>query len=224
MSAAHACPPVPPPSRRARPPHLPPSFTSMLCLQHAPVRPSLHLLALPALRTCHRPLRPCRPSLASQAICPVTRLRPPAPLPPCSARHPHSHHLFSRVCRMLCLPHAPVRPSLHLLAVPSLHTCHRSLCPCRPYQATQATHPVTRLRPPAPLPPRSAHHPHLHRSLSRVCNPQHMPTCPPLYLLAVPATRTCTVLLAVSATLSTRPLARPSTFWQYPSPALAPFS
>ena len=66
--------------------------------QHAHVRPSLHLLAVPAPRTCHLPLRPCHPSLATRATCPVTRLRPPAPPPSCSARHPHSHHSLSPVC------------------------------------------------------------------------------------------------------------------------------
>ena len=207
-------PPAPPPPCSARNPHSHRPFSRacrMLCLQHAPIRPSLHLLAVPALRTCHRPLRPCRLSLATQAIRPVTRLRPPAPLPPCSARHPHSYRLFSRACRMLCLQHMPVRPSLHLLAVPALRTCQRPLCPCCPSLATQATRPVTRLRPRAPPPSCSAHHAHLHRSLSRVCDPQHVPARPPLYLFAVPVTRTCTVFLAVSAILSTRPLARPST-------------
>ena len=220
-------PPAPPPPCSARHPHSHCLFSRacrMLCLQHAPIRLSLHLLAVPALRTCHRPSRPCRLSLAPQAIRPVMRLLPPAPPPPCSAHHPHSHRLFSRACRMLCLQNAPVRPSLHLLAVPALRTCHRPLRPCRPSLATQATRPVTRLRPPAPPPSYSARHPHLHRSLSHVCDPQHVPARPPLYLLAVPVTRTCTVLLAMSAILSTRPLARPSTSSPWPSPALAPLS
>ena len=194
MSAARARPPVPPPSRRARTPHLPPSF--------APVT------TVPG-HSGHTP---------GYAIASA---RPP---PPCSARHPHSHRLFSRACRMLCLQHAPVRPSLHLLAVPALRTCHRPLRPCRPSLATQATCPVTGLRQPAPSPSCSARHPHLHRSLSRVCDPQHVPARPPLYLLAVPVTRTCTVLLAVSAILSMRLLARPSTSLQSLSPTLAPFS
>ena len=220
-------PPAPPPPRSARHLHSHHLFSHvcrMLCLQHAPVRPSLHLLAVPALRTCHRPFRLCRLSLATQTIRPVTRFRPPAPPPSRSARHPHSHRLFSRVCRMLCLQHAPVRPSLHLLAMPALHTCHRPLRPCCPSLATQTTHPVTQLRPPAPLPPRSARHPHLYRSLSCARDPQHMPALPPLYLPLVPVTRTGTVLLAVSATLSTGPLAHPSTFSQCPSTELVPFS
>ena len=128
----------------------------------------------------------------------VTRLRPPALPPSCSARHPHSRRLLSRVCRMSCLQHAPVRPSLHLLAVPALRTCHRPLRPCRPAAVARPyarlrdcvrpplhllAAPVTRTRtvllavsvssararPPAPLPSRSARHPHLHRPVSRVC-------------------------------------------------------
>ena len=218
-------PPAPPPPCSARHPylhHLLSRVCRMLCLQQAPVRPSLYLLAVPAPRTCHLPLRPSRSSLATQATCPVARLRPPTPPPPCSARHPHSHRLFSPACRMLCLQHAPVRPSLHLLGMPTLRTCHHPLHPCRPSLATQAIRPVTRLRPPAPPPSCSARHPHSHHSLSRVCDPQHVPARLPLYLLAVPVTRTCTVPLAVSAIHSTCPLARPFTFLQCPSHALVP--
>ena len=183
----------------------------MLCLQHAPVRPSLQLLAVPAPRTCHRPLRPCSLSLATQAIRPVTRLRPPAPSPPCSAHYPHLHRLFSRVCRMLCLQHAPIRPSLHLLAVPALRTCHHPLRPCLPSLATQAIRPVTRLRPPAPPPPCSIRHPHSHRLFSRVCRMLcllHAPVCPSLHLLAVPLPRTCPrPLRPCHPSLATRPYA-----------------
>ena len=84
-----------------------------------------------------------------------------------------------------------------------------SFAPVPPVRGHPAIRPVTRLRSPAPLPSCSARHPYLRRPLSRVCDPQHVPARPPLHLLAVPVTRTCTVLLAVSATLSTCPSARP---------------
>ena len=151
----------------------------MLYLQHAPVRPSLHVLAVPALRTCHRPLCPCRPSLATQAIRPVTRVRPPAPPPARSARHPHSHRLFSCVCRMhVCSTRPSARPS--------------TFSPC------QLSAPATVLcaRAAPPWPP---------RPYARLCDCVH----PPLRLLAVLATRTRTISLAVSAGCMSAARARP---------------
>ena len=46
------------------------------------------------------------------------RLHPPAPPPPCSARHPHLHRSFSRVCRMSYRSTCPSRQSLRHHAVP----------------------------------------------------------------------------------------------------------
>ena len=153
MSAACPRPPVPPASRYARPPHLPPSL--------APVTPGPgHSGHMPGYT-----IASTRPSTILQCLSPTL-----AP--------------FSQLCLW------------------------SSACACSP----------------APPPPCSVRHPHLHHPLSRVCDPQHVPAGPPLYLLTVPVTRTCTILLAVSAILSTCPLARPSTSLQCPSSALAPFS
>ena len=50
---------------------------------------------------------------------------------------------------------------------------------------------AARARPPVPPPSRSARYTHLRRSLSRVCDPQHVPARPSFYRLAVPVTCTC---------------------------------
>ena len=89
-----------------------------------------------------------------------------------------------------------IRPPLHLLAVLAIRTR------TRPFGRACL---AVRARPPVPPRSCSARHPHSHRPLSRVCDHQHVPAGPPLYLLAVPVTRTCTVLSAVSASPSTCP-------------------
>ena len=174
MSAARARPPVPPPSRRARPPHLPPSFARL----HDCVRPPLHLLAVPVIRTrtvllaVSAILSTCplaRPSTFSQ--CPSPALAPS--FQPC-----------------LYLQHVPVRPPLYLLAVPVTRTCPVLLA----VSVSSA-----RAHPPAPLPPRSARHPHSHpspaastpRARRLACLPR-VPVRPTPVVLAVPVPRTRT--------------------------------
>ena len=171
-------------------------------------------------------------SLAVSAGCYVCSTRPSArpstfsPCPPpapatvlctCAARPwPPKPHAQLRDC---------VRPPLHLLAV--LATCTRTVSlavptGCYVCSTRASAHPSTF----SPCPPsapatvlcaRAARHWPL-RPYARLRDCVH----PPLHLLAVPVTRTRTVLLAVSVILSMCTLPRPSTSSQCPSPAFAP--
>ena len=191
------------------------------------VRPPLHLLAVLATRTRTVPI-------AVPAGCYVCSTHPsarPSTFSPCPPSAPATV-LCARAdypwpLRQYARLRDCIRPPLHLLAVLATRTrtvplavpagCY--VCSSRPSARPSTFSPCPPSAPATVLCARAARAWPLrpHAGL-RDC------VCPPLHLLAVPVTHTCTVLLAVSAILSTCPLARPSTSPQYPSPALAPFS
>ena len=172
-------------------------------------RTKMTLFATCSTRPSARPstFSPCPPSAPATVLC--ARADCPWPLRP---------YARLRDC---------VHPPLHLLAVLATRTRTVSLavpagcfvCSTRP-SARSSTFSLYPPSAPATVLYARATHPRPLRPHARLRNCVR----PPLHLLAVPVTRTCTVLLAVSAILSTCPLARPSTSSQCLSPALAPFS